>query len=454
MALSYCWTTANPDRTILVSGQEFQVRPNLYHYLQQVQKESRHDWMFIDAICIDQTNPTEKSTQIRLMGDVYRSAKSVEIWLGIVRTSDDYSARRLQDDANRLDDLDLHPENPVLLVPAIIDHMYSSQYWTRLWIVQEVLLARTLVIRFGPLRVPWDTFTASLIHNYNMHWDSTGYVAFYPDSANAVERATTSAFAIIQQIHRSELRDVMRLPLPRVLAPFSHQACTKPRDRVFGLIGLSVNCVTIDYTAPLSELYIRTLLECSLQIDILSKLEGVSIAPEWGISRFLLAFTEGFGWHIDHPTLSLLIYETTGKLLYVILDQILAGFGRSALAKRGIWGHMLNFFYFKLPKVSLQFVFVRSLAKYLTLAPRLFWSKYRDEVMCMPGTTQDARTCSEWIGVINSAKKSIERSVYTREYLQQLLASTGCHELVMNGRRYSQLDAVEALLDEYERCGE
>ena len=165
MALSYCWTTANPDRTILVSGQEFQVRPNLYHYLQQVQKESRHDWMFIDAICIDQTKPAEKSTQVRLMGDVYCSATLVEIWLGIVRTSDDYSARRLQDDANRLDDLDLHPENPVLLVPAIIDHMYSSEYWTRLWIVQEVLLARTLVIRFGPLRVPWDTFTASLIHN-------------------------------------------------------------------------------------------------------------------------------------------------------------------------------------------------------------------------------------------------------------------------------------------------
>ena len=38
--------------------------------------------MFIDALCIDQSDIAERNHQVRQMGDVYRAAKAVVAWLG------------------------------------------------------------------------------------------------------------------------------------------------------------------------------------------------------------------------------------------------------------------------------------------------------------------------------------------------------------------------------------
>jgi hypothetical protein len=38
--------------------------------------------LWIDQLCIDQENNDEKGPQIQLMGDIYRTACEVVIWLG------------------------------------------------------------------------------------------------------------------------------------------------------------------------------------------------------------------------------------------------------------------------------------------------------------------------------------------------------------------------------------
>jgi hypothetical protein len=43
--------------------------------------------IWIDAICIDQTNHEEKLNQVRLMGSIYSKASIVYVWMGIGKNS-------------------------------------------------------------------------------------------------------------------------------------------------------------------------------------------------------------------------------------------------------------------------------------------------------------------------------------------------------------------------------
>ena len=38
--------------------------------------------IWIDAICIDQTNQRERNLQVNLMGEIYHRARAVVVWLG------------------------------------------------------------------------------------------------------------------------------------------------------------------------------------------------------------------------------------------------------------------------------------------------------------------------------------------------------------------------------------
>jgi len=82
-ALSYCWGLQDATCEMVVNAESYSVRPNLYSYLLLMVHERQETWVYIDAICINQQDLGEKSTQVRLMGDVYRGATEVTVWLGV-----------------------------------------------------------------------------------------------------------------------------------------------------------------------------------------------------------------------------------------------------------------------------------------------------------------------------------------------------------------------------------
>ncbi|EMD00971.1 hypothetical protein BAUCODRAFT_60134, partial [Baudoinia panamericana UAMH 10762] len=81
-ALSYCWTIAEATCEISVGGEPFLVRPSLHAFLQIWLAEKRQGWLFVDAICINQNDVAERSSQVALMGQIYRNAYQVLAWLG------------------------------------------------------------------------------------------------------------------------------------------------------------------------------------------------------------------------------------------------------------------------------------------------------------------------------------------------------------------------------------
>ncbi|KAK5707568.1 hypothetical protein LTR97_000105 [Elasticomyces elasticus] len=87
-ALSYTWGAATKARfiTVEVAGAVHQVgtTDNLYEALQSMRARIARIWtVWVDALCIDQSNDAENGTQVAMMGDIYRNARQVNIWLGM-----------------------------------------------------------------------------------------------------------------------------------------------------------------------------------------------------------------------------------------------------------------------------------------------------------------------------------------------------------------------------------
>ena len=81
-AVSYTWGSAAQTTTVLINRREMPVRENIYHFLLQANwPADRRDQtlLWIDEICIDQSNTLEKNEQVQMMGKIYGSCSSVFI---------------------------------------------------------------------------------------------------------------------------------------------------------------------------------------------------------------------------------------------------------------------------------------------------------------------------------------------------------------------------------------
>ncbi|KIV84524.1 hypothetical protein PV11_00299 [Exophiala sideris] len=144
-ALSYAWGQDAMTHTIKINGIDVSVRQNLWDFLRHaiyggignLDIWGRYIW--IDALCIVQTDLEEKAHQVLQMGEIFETAKSVIVWLG----PDEHDNDEEQDD-------DRHrPPEPKTDMSLRFARASYLPYWKRLWIVQELLLAQELVICYG-----------------------------------------------------------------------------------------------------------------------------------------------------------------------------------------------------------------------------------------------------------------------------------------------------------------
>jgi len=81
-ALSYTWGDPTPTRFILVEDVVLEVRINLYHALRRLRCTNNPRVIWIDAICINQSDMDERTQQVMLMKSVYSNCREVMMWLG------------------------------------------------------------------------------------------------------------------------------------------------------------------------------------------------------------------------------------------------------------------------------------------------------------------------------------------------------------------------------------
>ncbi|RBR13617.1 hypothetical protein FVER53590_08582 [Fusarium verticillioides] len=88
--LSYAWGSSEDKATIIVNEATLQITQNLRDALSYLRHDSKPRSIWIDAICINQSDVDERSSQVRLMGRIYSSASCVISWLGLEEDPIDY----------------------------------------------------------------------------------------------------------------------------------------------------------------------------------------------------------------------------------------------------------------------------------------------------------------------------------------------------------------------------
>ncbi|TAQ91386.1 hypothetical protein B7494_g316 [Chlorociboria aeruginascens] len=191
-ALSYTWgTDANaPGSSISISGQTFKVTVNLSAALRQLRDSHYLIPLWVDAVCINQQDSKEKGKQIPMMKRIYEGARHTVVWLGPAADNSDAimdAWDHIGEKAFKANVLDITPDIRAVLFDANPDEQRNAiersikelsnevgwnfpyaarkalterDYWRRVWIVQEIVLARNVIILCGRKSIIYEHLAA------------------------------------------------------------------------------------------------------------------------------------------------------------------------------------------------------------------------------------------------------------------------------------------------------
>ncbi|KAL8719837.1 MAG: hypothetical protein Q9225_003215 [Loekoesia sp. 1 TL-2023] len=266
-ALSYTWGNPTKTKVVIVQTSDgprvLPVTDNLYTALQHLRNGDQARYLWVDAICINQENITERNAQVANMADIYRSAALVVIWLG---PGDDHSKIAMETISNissrikvewTTHNIELaHPKDPDSDLLSFekelkldqdvwdsLDHLLNREWFYRLWIWQEVFLAEDRAqLMCGFSSMTWDSFRKAILLLVEKRQPSS-----LPGFLTAVTRAWRIA----------SLRD--RLSIAEVLEITTNARCSDQRDRVYGVLELIWKAarpnLQPDYTKSTAEVF-------------------------------------------------------------------------------------------------------------------------------------------------------------------------------------------------------
>ena len=229
VALSYVWGPETPLMQILLHGKPFNVQQNLYSFLWHFLRAGRNEMLWIDALCINQEDLTEKSSAVNSMGDLYRQAASVVIWLG---SPDEIISEALSFLGSYVDDAstaqnDYFRDHKVTRYFDAIRRLVDDPYWSRIWIVQEFILARHIYVLYGTSWHGWDHFFS---------WLSSEDRRSRPDEIRG-NQSKVSELSQQRDRHQAPSGPTGAMLIDLVTAN-RERNCKDSRDRVFGLLSL------------------------------------------------------------------------------------------------------------------------------------------------------------------------------------------------------------------------
>lgn len=154
-ALSYCWGDSADTTTISVCDKPFEATATLNRALRGLRLEDTDRVLWVDAVCINQSDLLEKNHQVPLMSRIYGDATTVVVWLDIDSECADllrefHTCDYHCDNRNNPPGVDSVTSNVFMLLLKL-QSLFKSPWWTRVWTVQEVLLAKAVKFYFDDL---------------------------------------------------------------------------------------------------------------------------------------------------------------------------------------------------------------------------------------------------------------------------------------------------------------
>nr|CEG02308.1 unnamed protein product [Fusarium pseudograminearum CS3220]CEG02964.1 unnamed protein product [Fusarium pseudograminearum CS3487] len=299
-ALSYVWGKPDFSELILLNDTYFNITPSLKYALSCLRYRTQPRVLWVDALCINQSNISERNQQVALMREIYSKCERDIAWLdpvvGVAFTSDDiYNDPKLaQMEASIKEGMELM--NTIIekdrntlgeLLAPYHDGGYRLEYneevrlrdlfdlpflWKRLWVMQELSLAPKLVLICKGAELDWDSLSALLK-------DQPYLDAFHMGDSHAFYLPVWSDLFVRIKLIEDQRRlfsspGQVSSKLMDVLTRFREMESTDPRDRIYSLLGLATDDhgIHADYTKSVPDLYRTTtisLINLSGNLDIL-----------------------------------------------------------------------------------------------------------------------------------------------------------------------------------------
>ncbi|KAI4274491.1 MAG: hypothetical protein L6R35_006335 [Caloplaca aegaea] len=362
-ALSYTWgnplSPSNPGKKPYINrlshiyfknGQFLSIGRNLATALLRFQELGLHGDIWIDAICINQSDIEERNAQVAIMGDIYANAEKVTVWLG----DDDWDSQvafvfldlfipklkdlikneggKDQEYSYSFTDPRLYDRLGEPMIPQeIFDGLatFLDRAWfRRAWTFQEIVLARQIDVICGTRYIDWERFEEFLRILEMSDWDLK--LSRFQDSSKSKQipgRITRSTMVYRKHVacggpyesgQRKYLErisaglkptDLLIGELNSLLHSMRHRKATDLRDHVYALYGIADRfCQHMDIANPLAAPdyhgtlvqtyteYCRAIMDKSNTLLLLSNVEdrpGESFQfPSW-VPNFSKGWTIG-----------------------------------------------------------------------------------------------------------------------------------------------------------------
>jgi hypothetical protein len=413
--LSYCWGDPSVTKTIQVMYSEkpdlnaaglvttktnFRVTTNLEAALRVLRSILQRPVMWADAICIDQSDLDERSSQVPLMTEIYTQAVQTVIWLGDA----DSTTKRVFDFADLLTKMEVKPHevDPNTMAAGIqcerlrplakgqlqfFDHellsdefykmrwgiqaLLARPFFRRAWVLQEIGLADRdqIVVHCGQSSLWWLTFLNLTTFEWRaaerqgrLEIDSQkdarlGLPTQNPAMRPGVNYKLPEIWGHLNRYSSNTMRgNILDLVFRRL-----EVEATDPRDHVYALFGLARECVDAedihsgfraDYSRDLAAaytLFTRAIVEKIQNLVILSNVDVFSPSPTRK-ERRLPTWVPEYDRHINlRQTLGFLgegYYQASGKSKPNILHShpealLLSGIIVDQVGHEPAWGPYL-----------------------------------------------------------------------------------------------------------------
>ena len=318
-ALSYAWEGQTPDRVLMCNGKKLMVTANCEAALYQLRYRTKSRPLWIDSICINQNLDIEKSQQVQMMGDIYRQARRVIVWLGEggpdiglvfahlslfekLEKIPSYPVKKIlqQKLALRIDKIQQLSDEGISELPRVglfvqvpqdrvLQDVFSRTWFKRMWTLQEVILARECMVQCGSATLPWDILCG--LDGYFMSAGKEtrvdGPAQIHRELDRRLSHARGQSYNADQDVRISSL-----------LRSTQGKEVTDPRDRIYALYGIfnsfGVNLPPPDYSKDIVQVFRETTVKAIAEDKSLTvlyhargasqKLDLPSWVPDWNDS--------------------------------------------------------------------------------------------------------------------------------------------------------------------------
>lgn len=250
--LSYAWESINREAAILLNGCRFSVTKNLLKALQSMRKPRTAVLIWIDQICINQEDLQERARQVSIMKHIFNQAHKIYVWLG----EGDSQTEKLCAYAKRLRRGSENSPKTALekilkrreLEKAIKD-ILQRPWFSRVWVVPEVALARHTTVVCGDSNMTWDTLVR-LIRDYRLE-SAGGFNKHLSLLGNPRQRV-----AIITQMTSSQKCGRAHTDITQLLILGKSSKATDARDMIYAFYGLTHLTTYPDYSTTPERLFV------------------------------------------------------------------------------------------------------------------------------------------------------------------------------------------------------